>query len=155
MSAYPRTGAAEAASAVAGCYFIVTPNDRDLDSLDRIRQQIERVDRSIVMMLAARLATAQQALRLRAGHDGNLTDQKQERRVLARSRMWAEDLGVPPALVEDLFRSLVEEGKARFRSDAVVPEPPVVTVLLVDPALAPHDLERPPKVQVVAVPESR
>ncbi|EQD74123.1 chorismate mutase [mine drainage metagenome] len=155
MSAYPRTGAAEVASTVAGSYSIVTPNERDLDSLDRIRQQIERVDRSIVMMLAARIATAQRALRLRAGHDRNLTDRKQERRVLARSRMWAQDLGVPPALVEDLFRSLIEEGKARFQSATVVPEPPVVTVLLVDPVLASHDLERPPEVQLVAVPESR
>lgn len=155
MSAYPRTGAAEVESTVAVCYSIVTLNDRDLDSLDRVRQQIERTDRSIVMMLAARLATAQRALRLRVGHDRSVTDRKQERRVLARSRMWAQDLGVPPALVEALFRSLVEEGKARFQSATVVPEPPVVTVLLVDPALAPQDSERPPEVQLVAVPESR
>lgn len=113
------------------------------------------MDRSIVLMLAARLDAAQRALRLRAGHGGNLTDPKQERRVLARGRKWARDLGLPPALVEDLFRSLIEEGKRRFRSVPVPPELPAVTVLLVDPALAPHDSGSPPDLQLVSVPASR
>ncbi len=113
------------------------------------------MDRSIVLMLAARLDAAQRALQLRAGRDRNLTDPKQERRVLARSRKWARNLGVPPALVEALFRSLIEEGKVRFQAAASTPEGSVVTVLLVDPALASSASGGTPDLQLVAVPTSR
>ncbi|MFZ0699987.1 MAG: chorismate mutase [Thermoplasmata archaeon] len=133
----------------------VSADEHDRDLLDRLRQEIESVDRSIVLMLAARLDAAQRALQLRAGRDRNLTDPKQERRVLARSRKWARNLGVPPALVEALFRSLIEEGKVRFQAAASTPEGSVVTVLLVDPALASSASGGTPDLQLVAVPTSR
>jgi chorismate mutase len=99
-------------------------------SLARLRQEIESVDRSIVLLLAARLDAARRAIRLRAGGQCRMTDRDQERRVFLRSLAWAEELRLPPKLVENLFRSLIEEGKARFLSEESPPAPPVVTVLL-------------------------
>lgn len=100
-------------------------------SLDRVRNEIESVDRSIVLLLAARLDAARRALSLRAPSEHRVTDPGQERQVLSRAQAWAQDLGLPAPLVEGLFRALIEEGKARYGDRTrAAPEPGFVTVLV-------------------------
>ena len=95
------------------------PADRtDRGALARRRREIEEVDRSIVVLLAARLEAAQRALRARVPRTGRITDPAQERRIVERSRRWARELDVPEEIVEQLFRSLLAAGKRRFRSSA-------------------------------------
>jgi len=125
------------------------------ESLTRVRHEIECVDRSIVLLLAARLDAAQRAIRLRAARKGRVTDPDQERRVLLRSHKWAHELGLPQKLVDNLFRSLLEEGKTRFQLSESPPESPVVTVLLAAPAGAARALGRETQLQLVPVPTSR
>jgi chorismate mutase len=124
-------------------------------SLAGIRQEIESVDRSIVLLLSARLEAADRAIRARVAHERDVTNLAQEHRVLLRARTWAEELGVPRALVEDLFRSLLEEGKARFRGAEGRPDSPVVTVLLAAPAGSDMSPRRDTRPQFTAVPTSR
>jgi chorismate mutase len=133
----------------------MTPDRPEPDSLSRIRQEIESVDRSIVLLLAARLEAADRAIRARAAHDRHVTDREQERRVLVRGRTWAEELGLPRPLVENLFRSLLEEGKARYLSAEGPPDSPFVTVLLAAPAGLAVSSRRDAHSQLVAVPTSR
>lgn len=114
------------------------------------RQEIESIDRSIVLLLAARLAAAQRALRLRVSQHHGLTDVAQEHRVLERSRRWARGLGVPESLVERLFRTLLEEGKARYRSTEAPLEPACVTVLLAAPEAGTAPLQGSPRPEVAA-----
>jgi chorismate mutase len=123
----------------------------DLQTLTQIRGEIESVDRSIVLLLAARLEAAQRALRARAGRGHRLTDPAQERRVLQRSRRWAREVGVPEAIAEELFRTLIEEGKVRFRRSEAPGRSPVVTVLLADPHEEALDLGDRSREQLVAV----
>jgi chorismate mutase len=123
--------------------------------LTRLRHEIESIDRSIVLLLAARLDAVQRALRVRAGANREITDREQERRILLRSRKWAHELGLPRTLVDELFRSLIEEGKARFRSDENRPESPVVTVLVAAPDGLGMELGSDPHSQLVPVPTSR
>jgi chorismate mutase len=128
---------------------------RSAQSLAQLRREIESVDRSLVLLLAARLGAAQRALRVRAAQRRGLTDLAQERRVLQRSRQWARELGVSETLVEKLFRTLIEEGKARFRATGTPPELSVVTVLLPGPEAAEAELRGAPEPQLVAVPTLR
>jgi len=133
----------------------MTSDPPETDSLADRRRELESVDRSIVLLLAARLDAARRALRVRVAEERQLTDRAQERRVLLRSRGWAEELGLPPDLVEALFRSLMEEGKARFRSGEAGPDAPVVTVLLSPPGGASVHLGQNPHPQLVPVPATR
>lgn len=112
------------------------------------------MDRSIVLLLAARLNAAQRALEVRVARHQRLTDEAQERRVLGRAARWAGELGVPETIVDRLFRTLVEEGKARFRRSERAPDR-FVTVLLAGPGRAGVDLRKAPEPQVVAVPSLR
>jgi chorismate mutase len=125
------------------------------DPLVALREEIESVDRSITLLLAARVDAAQRAIRWRSTQTTRIVDPEQEGRVLRRSRDWAIELGLPPKLVDHLFRALIAEGKARFLSHSETAEPPVVTVLLADPTVPVSVGERQPGPELVAVPASR
>ncbi len=125
-------------------------------SLDRVRNEIESIDRSIVLLLAARLDAAQRALRVRAPSESRLTDRAQERRVLGRAHAWARELDLPAPLVEAVFRTLIEEGKARYegrRHSELKPAPG--PVLKGGPEGPPIELVRAGDPELVSVPAAR
>jgi chorismate mutase len=124
-------------------------------SLAKVRHEIECVDRSIVLLIAARLDAAQRAIRLRTARAGRVSDPDQERRVLRRSQRWGDELGLPRTLVDNLFRSLLEEGKTRFQTGEKSPELPVVPVLLAAPAGSLKGLRHDPHLELFPVPASR
>lgn len=124
-------------------------------TLAMLRQEIECIDRQIVLLLAARLDAAGRAIRVRTARPGSITDRSQEVRILERSHVWASELGLPPTLVDNLFRSLVEEGKARFLRGEEPPESPGVTVLLGSPRRLRGDLGGRPNPELPSVPATR
>jgi chorismate mutase len=128
---------------------------RSPSTLVLLRHEIESIDRQIVLLLAARLDAAQRAIGVREARSGSTTDRAQELRILERSRAWAAELGLPPRLVDHLFRSLVEEGKARFLRGEEPPESPGITVLLAAPIRSRWDLEDRPCPELLPVPSSR
>ena len=79
-----------------------------------IRREIEEIDRALVLLVAARIDAACSAIRIRSEQDGRLSDPAQEELVLARAQDWAERAGLPPSLVETIFRAVLAAGKARF-----------------------------------------
>jgi chorismate mutase len=133
----------------------MTAKRRDPYPLMVLRQEIESVDREIVLLLAARLDAAERAIRERVSVHRHVTDREQEARVFERSRAWADELGLPRKLIDNLFRSLVEEGKARFLINGSPRDSPVVTVLLASPDGRAMDLGSAPHSKLVSVPTSR
>lgn len=134
----------------------MTPKGNHTESLAQLRQEIENVDRSLVLLLAARLDAAQRTLRFRSSHERRTTDGTQERRVLLRARGWARELGVPEQLVDTLFRTLIEEGKTRFQAGHAPAEPlPFVTVLLTAPERPSPALRGDSDLQLVTVTATR
>lgn len=87
-------------------------------SLAAVRRDLEQIDRAIVVLMAARIDAARTAIRCRSRLDGRIANPAQEARVLARAQAWGEPLGLSPTLTETVFRAIVEEGKARFASEA-------------------------------------
>jgi chorismate mutase len=124
-------------------------------TLAMLRHEIESIDRQIVLLLAARLDAARRAILVRTARSGSITDRSQEVQILERSHAWAAELGLPPMLVDNLFRSLVEEGKARFLRGEQPPESPGVTVLLAPPRPFRLDLGDHPNPELLPVPATR
>ena len=81
--------------------------------LEEVRARLEEIDRDLLRLVAARLEAANLAIRIRIEQGEEVCDPAQERRVLARARRWADEAGLPPALVETIFRALIEAGKER------------------------------------------
>ncbi len=70
------------------------------------------MDHLLIRLVATRLRVAQRAIRTRTSQGGNVSDPAQERRVVDRARRWALESGVPPELVDRLFRELMESAKS-------------------------------------------
>lgn len=80
--------------------------------LERLRKEIEELDRALVRLIAARCRASSRAVRVRLSAGGPLTDPHQERHVLDRARTAGGALGLPGDLVDELFRALLQAGKS-------------------------------------------
>jgi chorismate mutase len=91
----------------------MTESARIPPALVEVRARLEEIDRSLVLLLAARLEAAALAIRIRTARGAKVSDRAQERRVLSRARLWADEAGLPPALAEAVLRAVIEAGKVR------------------------------------------
>ena len=82
-----------------------------ISELRDLRAEIARVDRAIMVLVAARLRSAHQAIRLRVASGEEVTNGGQELVVIDRARKWAEEFGISPDFSERLFRALIDAGK--------------------------------------------
>lgn len=88
-------------------------------TLDDLRAEIARIDHALVLLVAARLRAARQAIRFRLATGETVTHRAQELLVLDRARRWADEVAVPPELMVGVLRRLVEGGKAWAEADGV------------------------------------
>jgi len=85
--------------------------------LGDLRDEIARIDRALVLLVAARLRVAREAIRVRTATGDPVTHRTQEFVVLDRARGWALENGVSPDLVVGVLRRLVEAGKVGTDED--------------------------------------
>jgi len=83
-------------------------------TLAEVRQDLELIDRAIVLLLAERIRTAGIAIHCRSQFDGRVAHPVQEARVLARAREWGVSLRLSEELTDTIFRALIEEGKEQY-----------------------------------------
>lgn len=95
-------------------------------SLDELRAEIARIDHLLVRIVAVRLRTAKRAIRSRTSAGEGLSDPAQERRVVDRARRWALEAGVPPELLDQIVRSIMEAAKAAEARDGPATSPAAV-----------------------------
>lgn len=97
-------------------------------TMDHIRREIDRLDRELIYTLRLRgeyVAAAAEHKRT----DQEARSPERVAQVLATRREWAEHDGVSPALVERLYRTIVEHHVEQERTrlaarlSAAVPEP--------------------------------
>jgi chorismate mutase len=97
------------------------PVNRDVpESLAELRREIEEIDRSLVVLIAARLEAAQRAIAVRSARTGRVADPGQEHRVLLRAQRWSRELDVPESIVVPLIQRLLSLGKERSRAARAV-----------------------------------
>ena len=85
--------------------------------LAELREEIGRIDRALVVLVAARLRAARRAIERRVDAGEEVTDGAQELVVVDRARRWADELGVSPEFVERLMRVLIRAGKVWAEPD--------------------------------------
>ena len=88
-----------------------------------VRARLEEIDRSLLLLLAARIEVANIAIRVRSEIDGRVSNPAQERLVLARGRRLAHEVGLSPELAESVLRDVIDAGKVQFYSRAGPAEP--------------------------------
>ncbi|MBY6059781.1 chorismate mutase [Leisingera daeponensis] len=86
---------------------------QDCSSMEEVRAQIDRMDRALVRMLAARAGYIDRAIALKQlnGWPARIPERVEE--VVMNARAAAEGEGLDPDLIESLWRQLVEWSIAR------------------------------------------
>ena len=74
-----------------------------------LRQQIDRIDHALVLMLANRFALTQRVGCLKAEHRLDAVDPQREERKLQEIRSLCEQHNVNPALVSDILSQIMRE----------------------------------------------
>lgn len=91
-------------------------------SLDEVRSNIDRIDRAIVPLLAERAAYVAEAAKFKSSQS-TVVDVSRVERIIARVRAMAEENGADPALIERLYRGMIET-YTTFEKGVWAPPPP-------------------------------
>jgi len=114
------------------------PRAIEIPEVLELRDEIARLDHSLVMLLAARQEAVHRLFDVKQSAGRPLFDPAQESLVVSRARRWAREIGAAPADVEPVFRELIQVARksagARRRPKE---ESGVVTVLLAMPSALP------------------
>lgn len=78
-------------------------------ALGELRARIDELDRSLVEVLAARLAVCEEVAKLKEHTDTPVIQPGRVRDVITSRRQWAIDAGVDPDFAEQVFRVLLAE----------------------------------------------
>lgn len=83
------------------------PTERSCTSLEEVREEIDKLDRAIVPLLASRLAFAQQAVRFKSSDD-DIRAPARVGKVIHNVRRLARECGTSETAVERVYRALVD-----------------------------------------------
>ena len=78
----------------------------ECESLDNVRENIDRIDREIVKLISERSSCVRQAARLKKTKD-DVRAPKRVKEVIAKVRTLAEKEGLDPDIVEEVYRSMI------------------------------------------------
>ncbi|MBE2898445.1 bifunctional chorismate mutase/prephenate dehydrogenase [Pasteurellaceae bacterium 20609_3] len=80
-----------------------------MEPLKPLRDEIDRIDKTLLSLLAKRLALVAQVGQVKHEHGLPVYVPEREAQMLSARRQEAENLGVPPDLIEDILRRVMRE----------------------------------------------
>ena len=78
-------------------------------ALPELRSELDRLDRSIIELLAERLDVCREVARAKERTNARIIQPARVREIWNSRRAWGAELGVDPAFVEQMFRTLLAE----------------------------------------------
>lgn len=79
--------------------------------LDQLRQEIDRIDKQMVELLAQRRRTVEQVVQVKQQHDLPTFHPAREENLISARRAQAVQAGLDPDYVEDLFRTVLRNSR--------------------------------------------
>jgi chorismate mutase len=77
------------------------------NDLERLRAEIERIDRALIELIAERVDAARATAAAKRAAGLPTLDPPQEAAVIRRSAVWARQAGLPAEAVRDVFWQLI------------------------------------------------
>lgn len=78
----------------------------DCENIEDVRVAIDALDREIIARLGRRARYVEAAARFKTSEQ-NVRAPERQRTMLAERRRWAEEEGLSPQVIEDLYRTLI------------------------------------------------
>jgi isochorismate pyruvate lyase len=76
------------------------------ESIEDVRRGIDALDREIIQLIGRRAGYVEAAARFKSGEQ-SVRAPERERTMLEARRRWAEENGLDPGVIENLYRDLV------------------------------------------------
>jgi chorismate mutase len=131
------------------------PRTIEVPELMEMREEIARLDHSMVMLIAARQDAVRRLFAVKAAAGLPMVDPKQESLVVSRARRWGREVGAAPDEVEEVFKRLINVARhAAKHPRRAAKESEVVTVMLAMPPALPrvHVDRSSPPIAVAGIP---
>jgi chorismate mutase len=113
------------------------PRTQELPEVLEVREEIARLDHSLVMLVAARQDAVHRLFDVKRRAGRPIFDPAQEAAVIARARRWAREVGAHPDEAEAVFERLVQVSKHTTARRRAGKESETVTVMLAMPPALP------------------
>lgn len=82
---------------------------QDCDSIKEIRDAIDLIDHDILQLFALRHEYVKEIVKFKSGDKKGIIAQERKEQVLEQRKKWAEDSGLDPGLMEEIFRLLINK----------------------------------------------
>jgi isochorismate pyruvate lyase len=79
----------------------------ECQSIDEVRHLIDDIDRQIIAALGLRFECVKAIMRFKQTEEDVRAPQRYQA-VLAQRRLWAQETGLPPDLIEEMYRLLID-----------------------------------------------
>ncbi|MFC1697048.1 chorismate mutase [Nanoarchaeota archaeon] len=77
--------------------------------LEEIRQHLDRLDHSLVLILAERMSFIPMVAKAKMDKDLERFQPEREKQIIEAKRKMAEELDVNPDMIEDIFKRIIGE----------------------------------------------
>jgi isochorismate pyruvate lyase len=78
----------------------------ECESLENVRENIDRIDREIVKLISERSSYVRQAARFKKTTDDVKAPNRVEQ-VIANKRAYAKEIGLDPDMIEKIYRTII------------------------------------------------
>lgn len=79
----------------------------ECESLDDIRREIDIIDHEIIASIGRRFDYVKEVMRFKTT-EADVRAPERYQAVLDQRRLWAQEAGLPPDVIEEIYRSLVD-----------------------------------------------
>ena len=81
----------------------------DCKNIGEIRDAIDVIDRQIVKLFGERHEYVKKIVKFKSGEEEAIIARERKEHVLKQRRAWAEESGLDPVMMEDVFKLLIEK----------------------------------------------
>ena len=78
------------------------------DNIGEIRNVLDKIDREIINLFTLRQKYVKEIVKFKSGEEGIIARERKEK-VLEQRKAWAEENGLDPEMIENLFRILIDK----------------------------------------------
>lgn len=80
----------------------------ECQSIDEVREGIDAIDRQIITLLASRFEYVKEVVKYKKHDTASIVAEERRRLVLQQRAEWAQQRGLNPEVVQDIYRQLID-----------------------------------------------
>ncbi len=80
----------------------------ECSDISEVRAEIDAIDKEIIRLLSTRLSYVREVVKFKDGTPEGIEAPNRRNEVLETRRQWAEEAGLNPSVIEDIYNRLID-----------------------------------------------